>query len=169
MKTRRDTLIATSLGVVATLSGMQPAQAQTSIGCPSSDSAAAAFALHDRYVAAANTGDTDDFPAIFAADYIQHSGRSPSGLAAQIANARALHVVFPDMRLRVEDRIFGDGKLVARNVFSGSQRAKFRGFEPTGKVVKIRTIDIWRIAEGKLAEHWDIVDFADVDKQLRGD
>ena len=73
------------------------------------------------------------------------------------------------MRLRVEDRIFGDGKLVARNVFSGSQRAKFRGFEPTGKVVKIRTIDIWRIAEGKLAEHWDIVDFADVDKQLRGD
>jgi predicted SnoaL-like aldol condensation-catalyzing enzyme len=33
--------------------------------------------------------------------------------------------------------------------------------------VTIRTIDIWRIADGKLAEHWDVVDFAEVDRQLR--
>lgn len=168
MKTRRDALVATGLGVGVMLSGLRLAQAQAPSGCLSGDEEAAAFALSDRYVAAVNTGAVDTLPAIFAEDYIQHSGRSPSGLAGQIANFHAIRAVFPDLHLVVEDRIFGAGKLVARNIFTGTQRAKFRGFESTGKMVTIRTIDIWRIALGKLAEHWDIVDFAEVDRQLRG-
>jgi steroid delta-isomerase-like uncharacterized protein len=144
-------------------------QAQGAKGCSPDDAQAAAFALHDRYVAATNGGAPDAFRAIIAEDYIQHSGRSASGLAAFIANAQAVRRIFPDWQVAFQDRIFGDGKLVARNIFTGTQRGKFRGFEPTGKTVTVKTIDIWRIADGKLAEHWDVVDFADVEKQLRGD
>jgi steroid delta-isomerase-like uncharacterized protein len=168
METRRDALVATGLGVALMLLELRSAQAQVPSGCLPSDSEAAAFAISDRYVAAVNAGNAATLPAIFAEDYIQHSGRSPSGLAGQIANFHAIRTVFPNLHLVVEDRIFGDGKLVTRNVFTGTQRARFRGFEPTGKLVTIRTIDIWRIADGKLAEHRDVVDFAEVDRQLRG-
>jgi predicted ester cyclase len=44
----------------------------------------------------------------------------------------------------------------------------FVGVEPTGKKVKFGTIDIWRVEDGKLAEHWDQVDFAGILKQLKG-
>src|SRR3954469_18988563 len=49
-----------------------------------------ASALLDRYVAAVNAHDTSTFGDIHAENYIQHSGRSPSGLAAQIENFRTI-------------------------------------------------------------------------------
>ena len=166
---RRSAVAAATLGLAAMLVQTRPVRAQDVKGCAPGAAEAAAFAVHDRYVAAANSDDPDAFSAVIAEDYIQHSGRSQSGLAAFIANSRAVRAIFPDWHLDVQDRIFGDGKLVARNIFTGTQRGKFRGFEPTGKVVTLKTIDIWRISAGKFVEHWDVVDFADVDKQLRGD
>jgi steroid delta-isomerase-like uncharacterized protein len=167
MTTRRNALAAAALGTAAML--LRPRSARAAPACPSpADSEATAHALLDRYVAAANHGDTGAFPSIFADDYIQNSGRSPSGLAAQIANAQRLREALPDLHLVIEDRIVGGDKLVARCTYSGTHRGTFRGFAPTGKRLTIRTIDIWRIARGKLAEHWDVVDFAEVEKQLRG-
>jgi hypothetical protein len=95
MATRRDALVATGLGVALMLLELRSAQAQVPSGCLPSDSEAAAFALSARYVAAVNAGNAAALPAIFAEDYIQHSGRSPSGLAGQIANFHAIRTVFP--------------------------------------------------------------------------
>jgi predicted ester cyclase len=171
--TRREAMRA-KIGAVATavliLPGMsRQVAAEEASDCSPGVAEAAAFRLLDRWVTAANAGDLSAYPTIYAENYIQHSGRSPSGLAAQITNARNLRAIFPDLRVTVADRIFGDGKIVARNLFTGTHRGRFRGFEPTGKVVTLKTIDIWRVADGKFAEHWDIVDFADAEKQLRGD
>ena len=33
----------------------------------------------------------------------------------------------------------------------------------------LRTIDIWRVENGKFAEHWDLVDVAGMQKQLKGE
>jgi steroid delta-isomerase-like uncharacterized protein len=162
--TTRRTMLAL-LGAAAIPAATRAAYAAAACVAPESE---AALALLDRYVAAANAHDTSDFPNIFAESYIQHSGRSPSGLAAQIANAERLSAAFPDRRLVVEDRIVGGDRLVARCTYTGTHRGPFRGFAPTGKVVTIRTIDIWRIDGGKLAEHWDVVDFAEVERQIRG-
>ena len=48
------------------------------------------------------------------------------------------------------------------------------GIARTGRRFTLRTIDIWRVENGKFAEHWDIVDWDIVDyqglqKQLRGE
>src|SRR5882762_2178089 len=64
----------------------------------------AAADLLDRYVAAVNAHDTSSFPELFTEAYIQHSGRSPSGLAAQVENFRRTFVATPDHRMHVEDR-----------------------------------------------------------------
>jgi predicted ester cyclase len=165
MTTRREALLAL-LGAAAVSASAHPGDAAEA--CPSPESEAVALRLLERYVVAANAHDTSDFPNVFAEGYIQHSGRSPSGLAAQIDNAKRLSAALPDRRLVVEDRIVGGDKLVARCTYTGTHLGPFRGFAPTGKVLTIRTIDIWRIEGGKLAEHWDVVDFAEVEKQIRG-
>jgi predicted ester cyclase len=129
----------------------------------------AASALLDRYIAAINAHDTSLFPGLFTETYLQRSGRNPPGLAAQVESARRLYAALPDLRLVVEDRIFGGDKIVGRCTYTGTQRGPLLGIAPTGKEIKFGTIDIWRVDGGKLAEHWDQVDFAGILKQLRNE
>ena len=108
------------------------------------------------------------YPELFTETYIQHSGRSPSGLAAQVENFRRLLASMPDLRLQVEDRIIAGDKVVARNTYSATHTQTIRDIPPTGKAFAFRTIDIWRVENGKFAEHWDLTDVAEALNKLRG-
>ena len=59
-------------------------------------------------------------------------------------------------------------KVVARNTYSATHTQTIRDIPPTGKAFTFRTIDIWRIENGKFAEHWDLTDTAEVLAKLRG-
>ena len=59
--------------------------------------------LLNRYVTATNAHDTSSFPEIFTESYVQHSGRSASGLGPQIDNARRLRELLPDYQVTIED------------------------------------------------------------------
>ena len=164
---RRPILLAAS-AAAASLTGLLVADQTTAIAAQSG--ANPAFdALLDRYVAAVNAHDTSKFPDIVTETYIQHSGRSPSGLQAQIANYQRIFENWPDFQTRIEDRIFGGDRIVARATLSATHTRTVQGFAPTGKRVAWATIDIWRVENGKLAEHWDVVDIAGLLRQLRGD
>ena len=113
--------------------------------------------------------DTGSFGDIHAENYIQHSGRSANGLAAQVENFRTIFARMPDVEARVEDRIIQCDKIVARMTFSATHTQSMQGIAPTGRRFTLRTIDIWRVENGKLAEHWDVVDYAGLQKQLRGE
>jgi len=168
MRTRRDLL---RLGVLGSTTFLAPiAGAGAAEDCSSAARAEAiGTALLDRYVAAVNAHDTSTFPEIHTESYIQHSGRSPSGLAAQIENFRGIFGRMPDVQARVEDRIVAGDKVVARMTLSATHTQPLLGIAPTGRRFTLRTIDIWRVENGKLAEHWDIVDYAGLQKQLRGE
>jgi predicted ester cyclase len=140
--------------------------AAASADCPAAASAEAiGAALLDKYVAAVNAHDTSSFPELFTGSCIQHSGRSPSGLAAQIENFRKVFAATPDHRMHVEDRIIAGDKVAARTTHTQT----FRGIPPTGKPFSYTTIDTWRVENGKFAEHWDLADAAEVLRRLRGE
>jgi predicted ester cyclase len=162
--TDRRTVLA-GLGVSSLV--MPTTAAFAAPNCASSTESAANSALLDRYIAAVNAHDTNSFSDIFTQTYLQRSGRNPPGLAAQIENAQRFFAALPDLQLAVEDRIFAGDKIVARCTYTGTQRDTFLGVAPTNKEIKFGTIDIWRVEDGKLAEHWDQVDFAGILKQLR--
>ena len=126
-------------------------------------------ALLDRYVAAINAHETSSFADLHVENYVQHSGRSPNGLAAQIENFRGIYARMPDVQAQVEDRVIAGDKVVARMSFSGTHTQPLQGIAPTGRRFTLRTIDIWRVENGKFAEHWDIVDFPGLLKQLKGE
>jgi predicted ester cyclase len=160
---RRSLLVALGVGSLLA-SSVAAATAET---CSSPSGSNEYSALLGRYIAAYNAHDTSSFGEIFTTTYWQRSGRNPPGLVAHIENARRLFAALPDLHLVVEDRIFGGEKIVARCLYTGTQRGRFLGVEPTGKEIKFGTIDIWRVENGKLAEHWDQVDFAGILQQLR--
>lgn len=65
---------------------------------------------------------------------------------------------FPDMQVSVEDVIAEEDRVAARVTMRGTHRGEFQGIAPTGKRVEVRAIDIFRIAEGQIVEHWGHVD-----------
>jgi predicted ester cyclase len=65
---------------------------------------------------------------------------------------------FPDFRATVLDQIAEGDTVVTREVFTGTHRGSFQGVEPTGREVEIDVIDIVRVADSKIVEHWNCVD-----------
>lgn len=61
---------------------------------------------------------------------------------------------FPQYRLKAEDIIEQDDKVVVRAVFSGTHEGDFNGITATGKTVTLPFIIIYRFEGGKIAEHW---------------
>jgi len=93
-----------------------------SADCPAAANVEAiGAALLDKYVAAVNAHDTSSFPELFTESYIQHSGRSASGLGAQIENFRKVFAATPDHRMLVEDRIIAGDKVVRPSLRSSSR------------------------------------------------
>ncbi len=48
----------------------------------------------------------------------------------------------------------------------GTHRGPFMGIPPTGKTVRIDLIDIVRVEDGRIAEHWNVVDQLGLMRQL---
>jgi predicted ester cyclase len=42
--------------------------------------------------------------------------------------------------------------------FTGTHKGEFQGMPPTNKKINIRSADLYRIENEKIAEHWDVVD-----------
>jgi steroid delta-isomerase-like uncharacterized protein len=73
---------------------------------------------------------------------------------------------FPDMRIRL-DEVIGDGNIVAtRGEWSGTHSGNFMGIPATGKKVKIKYIDMWRLENGKGVENWVQMDMPGLMQQL---
>ena len=83
MTNRREMLALGALGGMVFAVAAPPSFAA---GCDptATNPEAIGSAILDKYVTAVNAHDTSSFPEIFTESYIQHSGRSSSGLAATI-------------------------------------------------------------------------------------
>ena len=65
---------------------------------------------------------------------------------------------FPDLSITVEDVMAEGDRVTARVVMRGTHRGEFQGITPTGKRVEVRAIDMFRISNGKIVEHWGHAD-----------
>jgi steroid delta-isomerase-like uncharacterized protein len=66
---------------------------------------------------------------------------------------------FPDFRVSIEDQIAEGDRVVNRVTVRGTHQGEFRGMAPTGKVIELKGINIFRFSpEGKVVESWDSYD-----------
>ncbi len=104
---------------------------------------------------------------IAVADYEEHDmlpgqGRGLSGLRERVTMLdQAL-----DPRFTIEDVIAEGDRVVVRWTNSGTHVGEFFGAPATGKSFTIAGVDIYRIQDGKMAEHWHVVDQLSMLQQL---
>ena len=63
-----------------------------------------------------------------------------------------------DPHFTIEDMIAEADRVVVRWTNSGTHIAEFLGIPATGRSFSIPGIDVYRVEDGKLAEHWHVID-----------
>jgi SnoaL-like polyketide cyclase len=61
---------------------------------------------------------------------------------------------FPDLRLTIEAIGASDFTVAARMAFRGTHRGEFQGLPPTNTEVAFASVELDRMENGKVAEHW---------------
>jgi predicted ester cyclase len=69
-----------------------------------------------------------------------------------------LRAGFPDLRADIEQVVAQDDLVVLRMNWRGTQTGSVMGIPPTGKTVAWQVIDTMRVADGKVVEHWGVMD-----------
>lgn len=103
----------------------------------------------------------EDLSQVAAQDYLDHAAFP--GQAAGLEGFRdrlELLIRAFDPRWTVMDLVADADRAVVRWVLHGIHQGMFLGFAPTGGPIRLDGIDMYRIRDGKLAEHWNVVDLS---------
>ena len=73
-----------------------------------------------------------------------------------------LFLAFPDMHGTVEHMLAEDNLVVVYLNWTGTHKGVFQGIPPTDTPITIRSADLYRIENGKIVEHWDVVDYSNL-------
>ena len=110
--------------------------------------------------------DLSNLQAHMQEDYIQHNPLVPQGLAGFKTFFADWFKAVPDWNYSLT-KIVSEGDTVwAYGTYSGTQKGDWLGIPATHKSYRIDAVDIFRIQDGKLAEHWDVMDTYGLFKQL---
>jgi steroid delta-isomerase-like uncharacterized protein len=106
--------------------------------------------------------------ARFAPEFVNHS--APPGLPptrdGNETFSMAFRQAFPDYRITIHDVIVEGDKVVTRKTFTGTHRGDWMGVPASGRAVSFGAIDIVRIADGKVVEHWAEFDMLTLLQQI---
>jgi steroid delta-isomerase-like uncharacterized protein len=72
----------------------------------------------------------------------------------------------PDLQAIIHDQVADEDKVVTRKTLRGTHQGDLMGIPPTGRMVDIEVIDILRIQDGKITDHWNNVDRLGLMQQL---
>jgi len=73
---------------------------------------------------------------------------------------------FPDSRVTIDDMIAEGDQVVTKKTFTGTHTGEFAGIPATGKPVTLQFVDIMRLRDGRIVEHWNCIDQLSFMQQL---
>jgi steroid delta-isomerase-like uncharacterized protein len=115
-----------------------------------------------------NRKQLDRADEIVAPDFVDHAALpgQASGLAGARKKWAMFHAAIPDLRVMIEDMVAEGDKVAVRRSYQGTQQGQLFGVPPTGRPFQISGYSIFRLVEGKIAEHWELLDRLALMQQL---
>lgn len=95
---------------------------------------------------------------IVATDFIEHNPRLPQGLAGKKQFVTKVLTAFSNYHGELQDLVAEGDRVAARVQWTGTNDGPYEGRPATGNKLVFSTSDFFRIENGKIAEHWDVVE-----------
>jgi steroid delta-isomerase-like uncharacterized protein len=101
-------------------------------------------------------GNVDAVDELMTDNFVEHD--PPAGMGTDRESFKAfmsgLHQAFADQLHTVHDQIADGDRVVERWTMTATHAGEFMGIPATGRRVTLAGIDISRIEDGRIAEHW---------------
>jgi predicted ester cyclase len=109
-----------------------------------------------------NRGDLDAFHALMHPEFVDHSrpphvALGPEGVRQQFDAFRA---VLTGFHAEVVVQVAQDDLVATHKVFSGVHTGAFLGIAPSGERVELPVSDTVRLRDGRIIEHWGVLNIA---------
>jgi predicted ester cyclase len=120
-----------------------------------------------RILAAFDANDDSVVDELIHPDHREHAGPEPQPGRKGVRGSIAwLNETFAGCETVVEDLIASGDRVVARVRFCATCTGEVQGIDARGRRVEVDHIHVWRVAEGRLAEHWMVRDDLSMLRQL---
>jgi len=123
-----------------------------------------------RWIDAFNTRDDEGEADARTPDYVAHA---PASIQSTVLDGEAWIEFlggflegFPDLHLEVQGSAADEEMVAQRILFTGTHTGPFRGLPPTNRQVRFSGLEINRMVDGKVAEHWFQLDAVTLFEQL---
>ena len=116
-----------------------------------------------------NQGRLEVLDELLAPDYVNHSSSlpdtppGPDGVKPIVAAMRA---AFPDLHYTIDQLLVADDGVAARVTLSGTHLGDFFGIPATGRAFTTTQMNLERMRDGLICEHWRNTDELDLLRQL---
>lgn len=161
-------------GLLTTLAMVAAAE---TVGTPDSQAQeqTSARTLIDRFATTLSAHDLDALAALFSDSYVNHQMSAavpapPAGVTQKQGTVRFFGgrlKGMPDLKVTIEASVANGDTAAASFVYEGTHTGEYLGVAATGKRLRFTSCDIFRIADGKIAEHWGMGDIAGIMAQLK--
>jgi steroid delta-isomerase-like uncharacterized protein len=115
-----------------------------------------------------NKKNMDVFDELNAEDFVNLS--APPGMPADREGGKiylgGFLSAFPDSQVTVDDMIAEGDRVATKKTFTGTHTGEFMGLAPTGNRVTLQYVDILRLRDGRIIEHWLSMDQLSFMQQL---
>lgn len=120
-----------------------------------------------RFLAAFDADDDSVVDELIHPDHREHAGPHPQSGREGVRGALAwIGETFTDRETAVADLIASGDRVVARVQFRATCTGTFHGSVAAGRRIAVEHVHIWRVADGRLAEHWMVHDDLAMLRQL---
>jgi predicted ester cyclase len=107
------------------------------------------------------TGETAVVDELCAADLVEHqfglAGTGPEAIQHVKEAIRDVHAATPDISFTIEDAAERGDTIWVRVRAQGTATGPFFG-PPSGRPIDITVIDVARVVDGRIVEHWGVPD-----------
>jgi steroid delta-isomerase-like uncharacterized protein len=113
-------------------------------------------------------GNLDAIGETIAIDYVHHSPSAPDvvGVEAMAELVRGFRRSFSEISLTVDDMVAQDDRVATQLRIFAVHSGDYDGIAATGRPVTLQSMAIDRIADGKIAEGWEVSDAHNLRDQI---
>jgi steroid delta-isomerase-like uncharacterized protein len=115
-------------------------------------------------------GNFQVFDQLFADDFVDHT--TQPGTTPDKAGVRKLYMylreAFPDFHAEIHWQLTDGDRVTTFKTYHGTHQGPFLGIAPTHRKIHFETVDVMRVQNGKITDHWGVGNLLSLMQQIGG-